>query len=379
MMRSETGPGQVLAVLRELGPTTRKDLVDALGWSRMTVGKRLEELIGAGLVISTGTAASEGGRPAEIFGLHEAHGLVLGLDIGGAYTRLAIADLGGTFLAEDAAAIGLATGPRDVAAWADERSLRLLAQLGKGPDDVLAVGVGVPGPVDMRAGVIGAPLRESAWEGVRFSDLLCVRGQVQVVDRDVNLMAVAEHRAIDGGEHTVVLRVGMGISCAFVLDGQVYRGERGGVGVLSLPGPDGRWQRLDEVVSGYTIRERLAAEGVSAGTSLEILDLVQTGHPLACELVGELGESLGRALAEVVRLLNPSTVVVGGALSDAGEVLLAPLRRSVAEGAGTYALQTLTIRLSAHGTRAGTTGAVRLAVDALLEPGRVNRQLASGT
>ncbi|AKT51610.1 ROK family transcriptional regulator [Arsenicicoccus sp. oral taxon 190] len=377
MTRSDTGAGEVLAELRTLGPTTRRGLVDALGWSRVTVGKRLDELLASGLVVSTGYGASEGGRPAETFALNHDYGLLLGLDIGGAFTRLAITDLGGRFLAEDAADIGLATGPLGVAGWADERAARLLAGLGKDVDDVRAVGVGVPGPVDMRAGVIGAPLREAAWEGVAFTDLLAVRGQVQVVDRDVNLMAVAEHAAVGEGRHTVVVRVGMGMSCAFVLDGRVYRGERGGVGVLTLPGPDGRLRRLEEVASGYVIRDRLTAEGTRVSTSLEIVDLVQAGHPLACTLVGEVGDALGRALAEVVRLLNPSTVVIGGAMADAGGVLMAPLRAAIEAGAGSYALQTLRIRGSLLGGRAGTTGAVTLAADALLEPTRVTRLVES--
>lgn len=373
MTRPDTGPGVVLRELRTLGPTTRKDLVEHLGWSRVTVGKRLDELLAAGLVESRGLLASEGGRPAESFAPADGYGLALGLDIGGSYTRLAIADLGGRFLAEDGADIGLVTGPEGVARWADETSARLLADLGQSPERVRAVGVGVPGPVDMRAGVIGAPLRESAWEGVRFTDLLAIRGDAQVVDRDVNLMAVAEHAALGEGEHTVVVRVGMGISCAFVLDGQVYRGDRGGVGVLTLPGPEGGWQRLEDVISGYVIRDRLADNGTRVRTSLEIVDLVRAGHREATALVAELGAELGRALSEVVRLLNPSTVVVGGALGDVGPVLMGPLRDALEAGAGDYARQTLRVRGSSLGERAGTAGAVRLASEAFLEPARVDR------
>ncbi|WP_195849147.1 ROK family transcriptional regulator [Arsenicicoccus cauae] len=377
MAATETGAGEVLAHLREHGPTTRRGLVDGLGWARMTVGKRLDELLAAGFVVSRGLGASEGGRPAETFAVDDDLGLLVGIDVGGSYTRVGITDMAGGFLAEDGADIGLPTGPGGVAAWVDARITALLAGIGRSPADVRAVGVGVPGPVDLRSGVIGAPLRESAWEGVRFTDLLTVRGDVQVVDRDVNTMAVAEHAALGAGDHTVVLRVGMGISCAFVLDGRVYRGERGGVGVLTLPGPDGRLRRLEDVASGYVVRERLASHGVAATTSFDLVSLVEDGHPLACQLVGEVGEALGRSLAEVVRLLNPTTVVVGGALSGAGGVLMAPLRRALDEGAGEYALQTLSLRTTLLGGRSGLAGAVRLAADAYFEPARISRLVSS--
>ena len=72
--------------------------------------------------------------------------------------------MAGRFLAEDGADIGLPTGPAGVAAWADGRIASLLAGIGRSPADVRAVGVGVPGPVDVRTGLIGAPLRESAAE-----------------------------------------------------------------------------------------------------------------------------------------------------------------------------------------------------------------------
>ena len=367
MAATETGAGEVGAPRREPGPATRRGLVDGLGWARMTVGKRLDELLAAGFVVSRGLGASEGGRPAETFAVDDDLGLVVGLDVGGAYTRVGITDMAGRFLAEDGADIGLPTGPAGVAAWADGRIASLLAGIGRSPADVRAVGVGVPGPVDVRTGLIGAPLRESAWEGVRFTALLTIRGDVQV----------AEHAALGAGDHTVVLRVAMGISCAFVLDGRVYRGERGGVGVLTLPGPDGRLRRLEDVASGYVVRDRLASHGVEARTSFDLVSLVEDGHPLACQLVGEVGEALGRSLAEVVRLLNPTTVVVGGALSGAGGVLMAPLRRALDEGAGEYALQTLSLRTTLLGGRSGLAGAVRLAADAYFEPGRVSRLVSS--
>ena len=71
MAATETGAGEVLAHLREHGPATRRGLVDGLGWARMTVGKRLDELLAAGFVVSRGLGASEGGRPAETFAVDD--------------------------------------------------------------------------------------------------------------------------------------------------------------------------------------------------------------------------------------------------------------------------------------------------------------------
>ncbi|MCY7290365.1 MAG: hypothetical protein LH624_19505 [Cryobacterium sp.] len=141
-----TGSGVVLDLIRSGRATTRTDLIEQLGWSRVTLARRLDELLHASIVMSVGQLDSRGGRPPEEFAVNPDAGLLLAVDIGGSHTRLAITDLVSTILSEDEADIGLSEGPAEIFDWAGQVFDHMLDRLGKARGDVVGIGVGVPGP-----------------------------------------------------------------------------------------------------------------------------------------------------------------------------------------------------------------------------------------
>lgn len=372
-----TGSGVVLDLVRA-GVTTRSELLDRLGWSRVTLSRRLDELMGHGLIVPDGSRSSGRGRPREAFAVNRDAGVLLAMDVGSSHTRVGITDLISGVLSEDEADIGLFDGPEEIFSWADQVFAFMLRSLGRTPGDVRGIGLGLPGPVDTRTGVLGSPQLDPRWDDLRVAEWLwpLPPDVVVVADRDVNILAVGEAR-LGWPDHRdlIVVKAGIGVGCAFVLDGEIHRGSRGGAGQLSAPLRDrlsDPLRRLETVASGATVRDRLNRSGHRIRTSADIVALAAEGDREAVALLEEVGEVIGYALADVVGLLNPSAVVVGGNLSEAGERFLGPIRRAVFGASHVFSRHGLVVERARLAEKAGVRGASLLAQDALFDADRVS-------
>lgn len=373
-----TGSGIALDLIRSGEATTRSDLLERLGWSRVTLGRRLDELIRGGYVVQAGKSASDGGRPREELAVNPDVGLILAIDVGSSHSRVAITNAVGTVLLEDEADIGLFEGPDEVFSWAEQVFVFLLRTLGRSAADVRGIGIGVPGPVDSASGRLATPQLDPRWDGVRVADHLHGFGEdtVVAVDRDVNVLALGEAR-LAWPEHRdlIIVKAGVGVGCAFVLGGRVHRGSLGGAGQLSAP-LRGRLseplRRLETVASGGTVRDGLRRSGERIRTSADIVALVHSGHVEATALIEDIGEVLGYALADAVGLLNPSAVVIGGSLSEAGDVFIGAVRGVLFGAAHAFSRQGLVVESSRLREKAGVWGASLLAQDALFDADRIS-------
>lgn len=378
MRKHSTGSGVVLDLIRA-GITTRTGLLEQLGWSRVTLGRRLDELLDHGIIVRAGLQASGGGRPRESFAVNKDAGLLLAVDIGSSHTRIGVTDLVSNVLSEDEADIGLFDGPDDIFRWADQVFDFLLARLGRAREEIFGIGVGVPGPVDYATGVLGAPQLDPRWDGVSIPDYVADWGRsdaVVAVDRDVNILAVGESRlAWPEYDDLVVVKAGIGVGCAFVLEGRVYRGSRGGAGQLSGPLRMRLGEplvRLETVASGGAVRDRLLALGRHVRTSADIVALVESGDAEAGALVDEAAAQIGYTVADMVGLLNPDAVVIGGNLAELGERFVGGIRRSTFGAGHPFSRQSLVIERSRLGEKAGVQGASLIAQDRLFDADRVS-------
>ena len=292
----------------------------------------------------------------------------------GADIRLAVDAIEDMFRLPDLTHVVIVAGDSDYIALA-QRCKRLGRY-------VVGIGVGVPGPVDIVSARLASPQIDPQWNGISVRDYFSGRYDhaVFAVDRDVNTLALAEARKGGGAyEHLVVLKAGMGLGLGYVLDGAVYRGARGGAGDLSAPRIDGgRLQRLEDVASGAVIRRNLAERGHKVRTSADIVRLAGEGDALTLALLEDAGTTIGRTVADIVGLLNPQTVVVGGHLAEAGESFLQPIREAIFGGVRDFARQGLTVEASRLAHMAGITGASLLAQDTLFDADRVSRLTYAG-
>ena len=263
--------------------------------------------------------------------------------------------------------------------------------------EVAAVGFGIPCLMDQRTGIgvvaVNLPLKD-----VPFADVMTERlGLPVFVDNDANVAALAEHRAgaARGSSEAVVLTIGTGIGGGLILRGELYRGGVGAAGelghmVIDTDGPrcQGNCPNhgcVEALASGTALaREarRLAEErhdsrlarALEKGQDLVgplVTELAHDGDQAAIEALELIGSRLGVGVASLVNIFNPEVVVIGGGVIAAGELLLGPVRATVAQRALSPSRDEVRIVAARFGVEAGMIGAATLAFDGLEAQARV--------
>jgi len=175
------------------------------------------------------------------------------------------------------------------------------------------------------------------------------------------------HGTLDG---LLFVKIGTGIGCGIISHGQVHRGADGAagdIGHVRVADKDdficqcGNTGCVEAVASGSAIAKELRAAGVEANSSADVVRLGIEGNALARRQVRLAGQCVGEVLASVVSFYNPTTIVVGGALAQMRDDLLAGVRSVVYQRALPLATRNLTIETSQLEQRAGVTGGAVLA------------------
>jgi len=382
-----TGAGDMFQLLRDGQPRTRADLATLTGQARSTIAARVDTLLASGLVSPAGEASSTGGRPPATFRFNPAARVVLAVDLGATHSRLALTDLAGQVLAEHAEQIAISEGPGPVLDRVAAVAAELLRAAGRPSSDLVSVGVGLPGPVEHSTGRPINPPIMPGWDDADVPGLLGRRLHVPVlVDNDVNIMALGEHTsqwpAVD---HLLFVKVATGIGAGIISDGAIRRGAQGSAGDLGhiavpggldLPCRCGNTGCLEAVASGPAIATALTAQGTPATTSADVVALVRAGDLDASREIREAGRHIGGVLAACVSMLNPSVIVVGGQVAEAGEHLIAGIREVVYRRSLPLATQHLRIVASRTKGRAGVLGASAMAADHVLSAAAIDARIA---
>jgi predicted NBD/HSP70 family sugar kinase len=380
--------GAMLALIRSGTATTRSALAQVTGLSRSTVSQRVEALIARRLVYEAGDGASTGGRRPTMLAFNADAGVILVGDLGATHGRVAVTDLAADPLVEMAAEVDIATGPDAVLGWLEETFARLLDETGRDRSEVTGVGIGLPGPVEFATGTPVSPPIMPGWDGFAVPARFRERYGVPVlIDNDVNIMAAGEHwaryRHVDD---LMFIKVGTGIGCGIVASGRLHRGAQGAAGDLGHVQVAGYPEALcrcgnlgcvEAVAGGAALARDLAALGLDASSSRDVVRLARAGEPEAGRLLREAGRVLGEVLAAAVNLINPAVLVIGGDVAEASEQLLAGIRESVYQRSLPLATRHLQIVRSGLGDRAGIIGAASMVIEHVLSPAVVDAQLAA--
>jgi predicted NBD/HSP70 family sugar kinase len=297
-----------------------------------------------------------------------------------------LTDLHGRVLAEEASELEIAQEPDVVMTWMEERFSKLIRESGRSPDDLFAIGVGVPAPVEHATGTPVSPPIMPRWDGYPIGERLRAAFGVPVlVDKDVNTMAWGEH-AIHWRDtpHMVYIKVGTGIGLGIVFDGQIARGgdgAAGDIGHLAIPAAAGiRCQCgntgcLEAIASGGAMARQLRELGLDTRNSRDVVDLARAGDLRAMELVRESGRLIGEGLVSAVNLLNPRVIVVGGDMAHADQLLLAGIREAIYQRSLPLATRHLRIVRSVLDDSAGVMGAAMMAIEHVLAPAMVDARV----
>jgi glucokinase-like ROK family protein len=388
----------VLEAVRRRGARSRQDIASVTGLSRNVVSHRVAELISAGLLHEGGTGQSTGGRPPRSLSFPPDAGHILVAYLGATSLNVACLDAGTHILARRSEEADVAVGPEATM----ERILVLFeAVLAEAAvaTDLWGIGIALPGPVEFSSGRPVSPPIMPGWNQFPMRSRLSERFGVPVwVDNDVNAMALGEHQhgVSRGHDDVLFVKIGTGIGAGIILEGRLYRGAQGSagdVGHIQVSDDPSRRCRcgntgcLEAIVGGAALArdaERLAeagrsewlAERLASEGRISVRDLsdgIAHGDPASIELIQKCGHDVGLMLAAAVNLFNPSLVVVGGGVANAGDHLLASMRQVVYGRSLPLATRALDVRRSSLGEDGGVLGLTSMVLDELLAPARLSR------
>ncbi|MCH0538963.1 ROK family transcriptional regulator [Streptomyces sp. MUM 203J] len=360
---------RVVRAVRMAGSLTQAEIARATGLSAATVSNIVRELKEGGTVEVTPTSA--GGRRARSVSLSGDAGIVIGVDFGHTHLRVAVGNLAHQVLAEEAEPLDVDASSAEGFDRAEQLVKRLIATTGTSLDKVIGVGLGVPGPIDVSSGTLGSTSILPGWSGINPSQELSARLGVPVhVDNDANLGALGElvWGAGRGVRDLAYIKVASGVGAGLVIDGQIYRGPGGTAGeighiTLDESGPVCRCGNRGCLETFAAARYVLPLLQPGHGPDLtmeRVVQLAREGDPGCRRVVADVGRHIGSGVANLCNLLNPSRVVLGGDLAEAGELVLGPIRESVSRYAIPSAARQLAVAPGALGGRAEVLGALAL-------------------
>jgi len=316
--------------------------------------------------------------------------LHIGIDLGGTKIFTGLINAAGEIIAQDYRKTKAKRGPDVVVSRLIDSARQVMQNAGVPAGEVQAVGIGAPGPVDPAEGVVISPPNLPGWNRVPLQDLIeTTLGIPTFLENDANAAALGEHRfgAGRGSKDMIYITVSTGIGGGFILNGELYHGADGvaaevGHTTIIPNGPHcgcGNRGCLEAVASGTAIaregRELLLrnvptliaelAEGDPEAVSAKLVaQAARQGDSEAQEIINEAMSYLGVGVANLVNLLNPELVVIGGSLTKMGETLFDPVRRAVKRRAFPIAAQRVRIVPAELGDRVGALGAAAAAAGA---------------
>lgn len=303
--------------------------------------------------------------------------LIIGVDLGGTNIKGALLDTTGNIIAKEQTATLANTGPENVAKRMSKIISSLEAAASLGGNRVLGLGVGVPGQPDSRLGsVVFAP--NLRWRNVPLIEYLRRTTTLPVfLENDANLAALGEQwrGAGRGSVNMVMITIGTGIGGGLVLNGRLYSGTNGTAGEIghTIIDPNGLLCSCGrrgclETMTSATAMVRMAKEAIDLGEvtelskseNLEARDIImaaRAGDKIADQIIKTAAYYLGLGLGNVINLFNPDTIVVGGGVSHAGDILFGPLRAYTQASSLESAAETVKIMPAELGNDAGCIGA----------------------
>lgn len=339
---------RLLDAVRQRGPISRADLAKVTRLSPPTVSALVEDLVSeVGLLTEVGIGTSKGGRPPIMLQFNAEFGYLVGVDVGSRTLRVALSDLQGRVLSRWQAPTD--TSSREGAIGQIYAGVdAVFQQSGRDRTKLYGIGIGAPGMTDVNTGRVIRAANIPDWVDVPLQDMVEHRLQAPVrVDNDANMAALGEcwQGSAQRVSDFVFIALGAGVGAGVVVGGRLHRGHHWYAGEISHMNLDFReWQTnfgqrgyLESRIGAGAIPEwqrarQLVEQGADrAAAVVHIIDAARAGDQSAAAVFEELAVYLGTAVANIVTVLDPQLVVLGGGLSHAGDLLLTPMRRVVSQ------------------------------------------------
>jgi len=376
----------ILRLIYLEGSMSRLEVSQRTGLSPATVTNVTGELLQEGILEGSGQEDSVGGRPRTILTVNSNYGYLIGVDLGETHIQLELFDINRRKLGTVRHGMsGADNGSDKYAELISDSVLNLIAEAGIASNQVLGVGVGIPGIVEHNGQVsISTPMWN--WQSVALPAMIEERIKMPVyIDNGAKAMALAESwfGAGRGVEDMAVILLGTGIGAGIITKGALYRGATNSAGEwghtkIELNGRPCRCgsQGCVEAYAGapgiISSLKNLSGESAMRGadqiaTIKNLVDAYRADEPSAVQVLHATAHYLGAGLANLVNLFNPELVVIGGwAGLLIGEAIMDELKKYVAQYALAPSSAHLKIDLCQFGQDAICMGAACLVLEEFL-------------
>lgn len=382
---------QVLMRLYTHGPLSRQELTGMTGLSQATVSNVVGDLVDARIVTEAGAVDSSGGRPRVLLRVDPDYAAVIGVDVGETRVKVELFDLGMRELARaDYALSGQGSDVDEVVRHILTGLDKVATRAGLDPGRIMGVGIGVPGLVEHGPELL-VHGQTTGWDAVPLERLLREGGASLplLIDNGAKTMGQAEmwFGAGRGADNAVLILLGSGIGSCIVTDGKPYRGANTGAGELGhlTVHVGGRVCRcgaagcLEAYVGAEAVldryRELRPDDTLVDGdeeTRLAALVAAADLDAVAAEVLETTARYLGVGIGNLVNLLNPQRIVLGG---WAGLAIGARMLPAIQTAAAAHSLRrpfdATTIELARLGPDAVALGAATLPVERFLRSGGI--------
>ena len=386
----------VLQYIRSFGPISRAELSERTHLSFTAVKNMIADLVDCDLISESGYDLSTGGRKPVLYKLRHDRYYSVGVHLSISHIRVAILDLEGKSLIQYETDTNHDTFQTSaILSQLISCIEEAINQSGVERTKILGIGMGIPGPLDPFNGVVLSPPNIKGLESVPLKQIISDRfGMMTYIEKDANLIALAEfwYGAGQGNSNIFYLDADAGIGSGLIIDGDLYYGYPFGAGevghsTINIDGPRcncGNYGCLEAVASGLAIIRRVGeeirrgAESAMRQKYLDSEDLVtldtilnyaEDGDPMAIQILHESGRYVGIAIANVINLLLPEVVIIGGTLTNRYKPYFSQVRDIALNRIFTSFVKNITIKPAELGMFGGAIGAGTLVLEQFFTKG----------
>lgn len=311
----------------------------------------------------------------------------IGIDLGGTNLKSGILLESGKMLHLDYSPADAKKGPQKVI----ENIRKSIEQLLKtdGDNDIIGIGIGSPGQVDYKNGIVYDPPNFPGWHSENLVKIIEEHFRLPTfIDNDGNVAALAESMYGLGkkSKYFALITLGTGVGCGIILNNEVYHGATGAAGefghtVIKYDGPvcncgqrgcierfiGSQWivERAVNCLKSYPESKLFAYIRNQSVSPKIIADLANNGDNLCIRIIDDTGYFLGIALGSFVNLLNLDLILIGGGVSNAGNILFDAIRKTIKKFSLSINGSTVRIEKASLGETAGVVGAGQLVFENL--------------
>jgi N-acetylglucosamine repressor len=384
---------RLVKLLHTEGAKSNADICRVLNISSPTSIILLNELLNEGLIEKKGKGRSIGGRKPELYSLHNNSFYVLCIEMDRFKTEMAILDNNNNNITGIKSFSLRLTKDKSAIKLLHEFAEQLILSSGIDTNKLVGIGLGMPGLVDSNAGKNYTYLVSSSGDSKTLQDILEEKFKKPVyVQNDVKTNALAECRfglALNKKD-ALVLLMDWGIGLGIIMDGKLQSGMSGFAGEIGhIPFVKdgelchcGKRGCLETVASGIALA-RMAKEGIKSGqTSILntlseeeidqiepqiVIDAANKGDQYAINILSQVGENLGKAVATLIQLFNPELIILGGKIAEAKQYITIPMRHAINTYCMTRIREQTKIVLSTLGHSAGILGSASIVIENTFE------------